>query len=281
MTEHVYYILLGRKVLLPPIDIDDPLFTPKRRAYLAQRREIREIADRFVKSGFNLKTVFKAWIASPFYRVDGLAEAAKHPARRAELDDIGVVRLLTPEQIERKVFAVFGDRWGRLESEEYRILYGGIDSKAVTERMSDPSGAMGAIQRILSNDVACRNVMRDFSRPAAERRLFPGIEPDVVPGTPESDQKIRQAIVRLHSYVLGRDRAPGDPEIERTFQLFAGILEDAHDKKGMSKEESYFCGARQDRNSEKGQRREDPTYAVRAWRAVVTYLLRQDDFLYE
>jgi hypothetical protein len=281
MTEHVYYILLGRKVLLPPIDIDDPLFTPKRRAYLAQRREIREIADRFVKSGFNLKTVFKAWIASPFYRVDGLAEAAKHPARRAELDDIGVVRLLTPEQIERKVFAIFGDRWGRLESEEYRILYGGIDSKAVTERMSDPSGAMGAIQRILSNDVACRNVMRDFSRPAAERRLFPGIEPDVVPGTPESDQKIRQAIVRLHSYVLGRDRAPGDPEIERTFQLFAGILEDAHDKKGMSKEESYFCGARQDRNSEKGQRREDPTYAVRAWRAVVTYLLRQDDFLYE
>jgi hypothetical protein len=281
MTEHVYYILLGRKVLLPPIDIDDPLFTPKRRAYLAQRREIREIADRFVKSGFNLKTVFKAWIASPFYRVDGLAEAAKHPARRAELDDIGVVRLLTPEQIERKVFAVFGDRWGRLESEEYRILYGGIDSKAVTERMSDPSGAMGAIQRILSNDVACRNVMRDFSRPAAERRLFPGIEPDVVPGTPESDQKIRQAIVRLHSYVLGRDHAPGDPDIERTFQLFAGILEDAHEKKGMSKEESYFCGARQVRNSEKGQRREDPTYAVRAWRAVVTYLLRQDDFLYE
>jgi hypothetical protein len=281
MTEHVYYILLGRKVLLPPIDIDDPLFTPKRRAYFTQRREIREIADRFVKSGFNLKTVFKAWIASPFYRVDGLAEAAKHPARRAELDDIGVVRLLTPEQIERKVFAVFGDRWGRLESEEYRILYGGIDSKAVTERMSDPSGAMGAIQRILSNDVACRNVMRDFSRPAAERRLFPGIEPDVVPGTPESDQKIRQAIVRLHSTVLGRDRAPGDPEIERTFQLFAGILEDAHEKKGMSKEESYFCGARQDRNSEKGQRREDPTYAVRAWRAVVTYLLRQDDFLYE
>jgi hypothetical protein len=263
------------------VDIDAPYFTQSRRAYLVQRREIREIADRFVKSGFNLKTVFKAWIASPFYRVDGLAEAAKHPARRAELDDIGVVRLLTPEQIERKVFAVFGDRWGRLESEEYRILYGGIDSKAVTERMSDPSGAMGAIQRILSNDVACRNVMRDFSRPAAERRLFPGIEPDVVPGTPESDQKIRQAIVRLHSTVLGRDRAPGDPEIERTFQLFAGILEDAHEKKGMSKEESYFCGARQDRNSEKGQRREDPTYAVRAWRAVVTYLLRQDDFLYE
>lgn len=282
MTEHVYYIMLGRRVLLPPIDIDDPLFTPKRRAYLTQRKEIRDIAERFVKSNFNLKTVVKAWIASPFYRVDGLAEAAKHPERRAELDDVGVVRMLTPEQVERKIFAVFGDRWGRLESEEYRILYGGIDSKAVTERMSDPSGAMGAIQRILSNDIACRNVMRDFSRPAAERRLFPSIEPDVLPGvSPEADLKIREAMVHLHAHILGRQRTTTHPEIERTWRLFTGILEDARQQKGIGKEESYFCGARKDPNSDKGQRREDPTYAIRAWRAVVTYLLRQEDFLYE
>ena len=41
---------------------------------------------------------------------------------------------------------------------------------------------MGSIQRILANDVACKNVARDFARPAKERRLFPGIEPDVIPG---------------------------------------------------------------------------------------------------
>jgi hypothetical protein len=278
MTEHVYYILLGRKVLLPPIDIDDPLFTPKRRAYLTQRREIREISDRFVKSGFNLKTVFKAWIASPFYRVDGLAEAAKHPARRAELDDIGVVRLLTPEQIERKVFAVFGDRWGRLESEEYRILYGGIDSKAVTERMSDPSGAMGAIQRIMSNDVACKNVAVDFNRPAGDRKLFPGIESDVVPdGSSENEAKIRRTIVHLHDYLLGRKREAGDVEVERTYKLFKAVHDEGAARKGMSKQETYFCGSLKEQN----KRAEDPQYTVRAWRAVVTYLLRQDDFLYE
>ena len=281
MVEHVYYILVGRKVLLAPLDIDDPMFTPRRRAYLAQRREIHDIARTFSAGGFNLKTVFKALVASPFYRVDGLSEAAKEPARRAELDDIGIVRMLTPEQIGRKVMAVFGDHWSRLESEEYRILYGGIDSKAVTERMSDPSGAMGAIQRILSNDVACRNVMRDFTRPAAERRLFPDIEPDVVPGTPEADERIRRAIVHLHAQILGRERAPDHPEIERSFQLFAGILDDARGRKGVGKEESYFCGGRENRDSDKNQRRDDPTYAVRAWRAVVTYLLRQDDFLYE
>ena len=37
------------------------------------------------------------------------------------------------------------------------MLYGGIDSQEVTERAADPSGAMGAIQRILANEVASRH----------------------------------------------------------------------------------------------------------------------------
>ena len=151
MVEHVYYILLGRRPMQPPQDIDDPLFTPRRRAYLEQRREIDRVAGAFAASGFNLKTAFKELIASPFYRVDGLAEAAAHPARRAELDDVGVVRMLTPEQLERKIAAVFGRRWGRLSDgdSKFGILYGGIDSKEVTQRNTEPSGAMGAIQRIM------------------------------------------------------------------------------------------------------------------------------------
>jgi hypothetical protein len=274
MVEHTYYFLFGRKVLQAPQDIEDPLFTPKRRAFMEQRQEIRAIAERFTKSGFNLKAVFRAWAASPFYRVDGLTEPLRSPLRKAELDDIGITRMLTPEQLERKVNAVFGQGWGRLHSSEYKILYGGIDSKEVTERMSDPSGAMGAIQRMMSNDVACKNVYADFSKPAAERRLFPGIEPDVVPGSsPDAERKIRQAIVHLHRHVLGRERPPDHPEIERTYRLFAGILEDAHAKKGVNPSENWSCGP--------NRSRPDPGYSVRAWRAVVTYLLRQDDFLYE
>ena len=181
MTEHVYYILTGRKVLLPPKDLDDPLYPARLRAYREQHRMVEEIAGRFSKGGFNLKTVFKDWIATDFYRADGLATAAKDPKRRAELDDIGLVRMLSPEQIERKLTAVFGERWGKLQG-ELATLYGGIDSKEVTDRATDPSGAMGSIQRLFSNDVACKHVLRDFARPAKERVLFPGIEPDVLPG---------------------------------------------------------------------------------------------------
>lgn len=278
MVEHVYAILFGRRPLLAPLDIDDPLFSAKRRAYLEQRAEIRRIAERFAKSGFNLKVAFKEWVASPFYRADGLEAAVRDPARRAELDDVGIVRLLTPEQLERKVLAVFGKRWGRLNDSDskFGILYGGIDSKEVTQRMSDPSGAMGAIQRIMANDVACANVPADFARPAAERRLFPGVEPDDVPGTPESERKLRAAVLHLHRAILGREHGPEHPEVERTWRLFAGIVEEARGRKDLGKQESYFCRA-----GKEEKRSDDPHYTLRAWRAVVTYLLRQDDFLYE
>jgi hypothetical protein len=274
MTEHAYYILTGRKTLLPPKDLDDPLFSAKRRAYQEQRKEVERIAARFVESKFNLRTAFKEWAASPFYRADGLATAAADPKRRAELDDVGLVRMLAPEQLERKVTAVFGEKWNRLHG-EMALLYGGIDSKEVTDRAADPSGAMGAIQRILSNDVACKNVARDFARPAAERRLFPTIEPTVIPGaSADGDTKIRQAIALLHERVLGRSDAPDSAEVERTFKLFAAIVEDAKNQKGLDKRETWSC-------RQGGAAQDDPHYTIRAWRGVVTYLLRRPEFLYE
>ncbi|HYG76535.1 MAG TPA: hypothetical protein VEK08_16140, partial [Planctomycetota bacterium] len=128
MVEHAYYLLTGRKALLPPKDFEDPLFNARRRAYTEQRKQIETIALRFSQNGFNFKEVLKDWIASDFYRADGLATADTNPARKAELDDIGLVRMLAPEQLERKVAAVFGKPWGRMD-EQLAMLYGGIDSK--------------------------------------------------------------------------------------------------------------------------------------------------------
>ncbi|MCA9137637.1 MAG: DUF1592 domain-containing protein [Planctomycetales bacterium] len=280
MVGHVWYILSGRKPLLPPDDIDDPLFTSKRRAYRMQRDEFERIARRFVDADFNLKNVFKDLIVSDFYRADGLATATMNAERLAELDDVGVVRLLTPEQLERKLSAIFGTKWGRLTDRESKlnILYGGIDSQEVTERIGDPSGAMGAIQRILANDIACRNVAADFSKAKSDRRLFPGIEPDVVPGeSDESDHQIRLAIVHLHDLLLGRNDEPSDPNVQQTFELLAGIINDAKTREGIESVESYFCQTERDTTP----RDPDPHYTIRAWRAVVTYLLRQHEFLYE
>lgn len=275
MVEHVYYILTGRKVLLPPKDLDDPLFAAKRRAYQEQRKLLETTAQHFASNQFNLKTVFKDLIVSDFYRADGLTTVVTDPKRRAELDDIGLVRLLAPEQVERKVGAIFGQPWGKL-NDQLAMLYGGIDSKEVTERAADPSGAMGAIQRIFANDIACRQVLKDFAREPGERLLFPNIEPSVLPGaSAEADESIRAAIVHLHGQILGHYEAADSPAVERTFKLFAGIVSDAKEAKGIDKVEAYHC------RTHVPDAPKDPEYTVRAWRGVVTYLLRRQDFLYE
>lgn len=274
MVEHVYYILFGRKPMAPPMQIDDPYFYQRRCAYRGQRVMIESVATRFRDSNFNLKRVFKGLIESEFYRANGLSIDTADPAKLAALDDVGVVRLLSPEQLERKVGAVFGKRWGRL-NESLEILYGGIDSIAVTERNPEPSGAMGAVQRMMANDVACEHVARDFRSPADQRLLFPAIELDVVPGSPEGEVKIRQAIVALHDRILGREDAADSEEVGRSYDLFCGILEEASRTKGIEPKESYFCGGREEFRSP------DPHFTLRAWRAVVSYLLRRQEFLYE
>jgi len=274
MVEHVYYILFGRKVMVPPVDVDDHHFAQRRCAYRAQRILIESTANRFKQSDYNLKSVFRSLIRSDFYRAAGLDSLAEHPERLAELDDIGTVRLLSPEQLERKIAAVFGKPWGRL-NESLAILYGGIDSIAVTERNTDPSGAMGAVQRMMANDVACEHVASDFRRDPTQRKLFPAIELDVVPGTEEGERTIRAAIVYLHERLLGQEDVLDSVRVDQTYRLFEGIIDEAQQTPGLERRESYFCGGRDEYRSD------DPHFTLRAWRAVVTYLLRQQEFLYE
>ena len=86
--------------------------------------------------------------------------------------------------------------------------------------------------------------------------------------------QIRRAIVHLHQRVLGLADEPDSREVDRTFALFAGIVADAVSK-GIDPREVWSC--RQGLESPVP----DPHYTVRAWRAVVTYLLRREEFLYE
>jgi hypothetical protein len=275
MVGHAYFVLTGRRPLLPPKNLDDPLYAAKQRAFLEQQCQVVTIAERFAETGFDFRQLISDWVQSDFYRADGLTSTENSAERLTELEETGVVRMLSPEQLERKITAVFGQPWGRL-TEQTAMLYGGIDSKEVTERATDPSGAMGAIQRTMANDVACRNVALDFSRPKDRRRLFPDIEPDLKAGvSEESDAQIRRAIVHLHQLVLGRNESEDSEDVRRTFQLFASVVADATDRAQTEPQEIWHC--RQGLESPVT----DQYYTVRAWRAVVTYLLRQHEFLYE
>ncbi|HRF00863.1 MAG TPA: DUF1592 domain-containing protein [Pirellulaceae bacterium] len=276
MVGHAWYLLSGRRPMSAPKDLSDPLHEVRWRAYREQQQEVRRITERFVASNYDFREAIAGWVMSEFYRADGAMSETEDPSRLTELEEVGVVRMLSPEQLERKVAAIFGSQWGGL-TEQTALLYGGIDSKEVTERATDPGGAMGAIQRMLSNEVACRNVARDFLRPARERLLFPEIEPDTLPGvSAEDDARIRAAIVHLHRRILGREDDASSPEVQRTFGLFGGLVAEAAARKGLEPREIYHC-----RPDPENTTVDDPHYTIRAWRAVVTYLLRQHEFLYE
>jgi hypothetical protein len=97
-----------------------------------------------------------------------------------------------------------------------------------------------------------------------------------VPGaSDEADAKIREAIVHLHWTVLGREDAPDSPEVDRSFQLFAGIVSDGQAQGEYDKREAYQC------RREREDVPSDDLYTIRAWRGVVTYLLRRQEFLYQ
>ncbi len=97
-------------------------------------------------------------------------------------------------------------------------------------------------------------------------------------------------IIYLHDHLLGEKLEENDAEIQRTLALFEGVYADGHDDL-LSEDPNYpvalpsDCRATTDRitGDDLGAAAltDDPDYTVRAWMAVVSYLLGDFAFLYE
>lgn len=235
---------------------------------------IEALKAEFVGSGFNFKSLIKQIIDSNYFRAVNVS-SAESPAAYAMF---GLNRLLTPEQLDRKITAVLGDyRWrspgarSLREASTYLLLYGGIDSDEVTERTSTPTGVMAAIQDRLAFQISCEVTAADFARPDGSRVLFPGV---AIGDTPDvAAAKLRGAMQFLHKRVLGDELATDEAEITRTFELFVAARTAA-----VGKDMPAACAA--------GLPSTDPIRAdalgtVQAWQAVMAYLLSDFRFYFE
>jgi hypothetical protein len=241
--------------------------------------------------------VIERIVLSPYYRAKNTS--ATDPTRLAELADVGTAQLLTPELLDRKIQAVFGYRWTSGSSPalrgNYAILYGGIDSETVTERLTTPNGLMGAIMWRMANEMSCRGVSADFATRRADRRLFPNVEMDTFPEDDignvdeDGDRSVRRNLQHLHALLLGEEVAVDSPELERLFGLFIDTWHEGRNKRlrdEVSQDLPFDCRYRVDpftgvEVNDNSQINSDPNYTVRAWMAVVTYLLADYRFLYE
>jgi len=248
---------------------------------------------------------------SPYWQADGLAANANAVAHAST----GSSYLLTPEQLDRKIVSLFGFEWKRSLDNYYkdvsnsstsqlnkifRQIYGGIDSDSVTTRLKSPNGLMGAMQLRMANELACYAVPRDFWSPQGERELFLFVNHDMSPyddsgALDESIMtRVRQNIQYLHVYLLGEELPEEAEELLISEQLFMDSLNrgrqlilasggewsdialpgDCDVTKELNGTLLYEKDVRDDRL------REDRQYVIRAWMAVVAYLLADYKFLY-
>ncbi|MCH9686912.1 MAG: DUF1588 domain-containing protein [Deltaproteobacteria bacterium] len=293
----------GQEPLREPSDPNSETYLQAIRAFDVQSKVFQEIADQFVEDEYNIKTVVKEIIKSPYYRAANAGELT--PEREAELADVGTGRLLTPLQLHRKVEAITGQPWRDggtdylVEFDQYRLFYGGIDSDDVTERITEPNGIMANVATRMANEMACWTVAADFAEEPSDRKMFPfvelGFEPEDENGFEVSgaSSAIRANIQYLHQRLLGEFVELRSPEVDATYDLFLEVWKDGRDLTGLPEEEGGYptalpgaCQATTDFWTgmplpEEQQITQDPTYTIRAWMAVTSYLLADYRFLHE
>ena len=292
-----YKALTGHAALEYPREDDPGDYAARLSAWEAQDATFRAVSQRFLDEGMNFKTVVRELVLSPYFRAQNADTL--NEARATELDAVGTGRLLSPERLSLKIQAVTGVPWARTARDrpylmnDYKILYGGIDSDTVVDRLSQPNGIMANVALRMANEVSCRATAFDFTRPDAERLLFSGVSLLDVPESetgaevPAQVQRIQQTIVSLYAQVL--DEKPDADELTRAYGLFydtwkegiAGI-KDGSLQKGLPS----ACRAREnpltgDALADDVKIENDERYTVRAWMAVMTYLLSDYGFLYE
>ena len=228
--------IMGSEVAEPPEDEEDADFEGLLLSANAQGAEVARLAGGF-RNGFsggrshNLKDLLVEIVLSRWFRAEAVED--DNPVRRIALRDAGARRLLTPEELDRKTAALTGFRWGWTPrtsgrgpnselTDEYRLLYGGIDSDGITERARDLTSVMAGVAKRHAVHLSCLVVMREFYLlPETDRRLFAGIDPNVRP--PRDENAIRNKLVELYDKLLGVQATPHSPDVEATYRLFVDL----------------------------------------------------------
>ena len=192
--------IMGTEVAEPPAEEGDADFEGQLLAANGQSAEVRWLAHGF-RQGFhgrpayNLRDLLVEMVLSKWFRADKLHDS--DPVRRVALRDAGARRLLTPEELARKTASLTGYQWGRhidtgcggncdalpnRLTEDFRLLYGGIDSDGITKRARNITSVMAGVAKRHAVKTSCPVVLRElFLLPDEGRRLFDGFERSVTP----------------------------------------------------------------------------------------------------
>jgi len=301
--------LTGKEPLSQPVE---GATQAEQDAYIAERTLLNDIQQKFAADNYNLKTLVREIILSPYWRADGLTADANPDAHLAT----GSQQLLSPEMLDRKIASLLGFEWrGHMDNYykdkdrtwssqlnyRYQQIYGGIDSDTVVSRLTSPNGLMGAMQLRMANELACYSVPQEFLQPAEKRKLFPFVENYHSPYNEAGEldatsmELIKLNIQYLHEYLWGEYYPLEAAELLVAESIFMQSI--LWGRQHMENEDNNWssvtlpsgCGRNRDifgnsLNVEGGpdnRMRYDRNFVMRSWMAVLAYMLADYKFLYE
>lgn len=301
--------LTGKEPLSAPVDA--AANPAELDAYVSERTVLNDLQSQFVSDNYNLKTLVREIILSPYWRASGLSIDADV----SSFSTTGSSYLLSPEQLDRKIKSLLGFDWrGSLDQyykdkdkhwasklgNTFHQIYGGIDSDSIVTRLTSPNGMMGAMQLRMANELSCYAVPHDFWLPEEQRRLFLFVDKDTNPYNefgaqdPVAMELIRQNIQYLHEYLLGESLPLDAQEIQHSFDLYMNVLNRGRQyvlsnsgewwavklPGDCDRTRDFEGNDLDDQNGEDMRLQYDKQFVIRAWMALVAYLLSDYKFLY-
>jgi hypothetical protein len=268
-----------------------------------QAQWFQRLADDFIASNYNYKTLVKAMILSPEWRAVGTKDSMLEDGYLAS------DHLLTPEQLDNKISALTGYNWASNQTRsdhyldrdtDYRRLFGGINSNDINTRITDATGIMGMVQERMANEVSCEAVPLDFFKARNERIFFPHTS---IGSSPVDDDNveissnvtaIKTNIAYLYWHLLGEDVAADSADVALLYDLFDDVrvtgvslmlLDSEHEHYESrylpSNCRLYYHPETGERLSSSEEITTDDEYLIRSWMAVVAVMLNDYKFLYQ
>ena len=138
-------------------------------------------------------------------------------------------------------------------------------------------------------------MLRDFVRARSERKLFPYVDHTYKPedangfAIPGAVEAIYENIRYLHGWLLGEWLPYGHVDLEESYSLFYDTWVEGREAIASGAIGENLIGACQASKDEATGLKlpnnqkitADPDYTVRAWHAVLTYLMSDYRFIYE
>ncbi len=283
MARMAFTMLMDRDpVKSPRLGVED--YDAKMKRFTVEDRFLTDMAQFLKANNYNFRALIVEMAMSPWFAANGETTGPLTPNEEVQLEFVGP-GMISPEQLLMRLRQIFGNAvydlgMVKLIMKDYVLDLGGIDSKAVTIRNSDPNAA-NTLMRLFVSQEADKMVQEDLAKTPQNRWLFKDlnfgngpVEAPTKPLTnepnPGVEQMYRATLARIHAYAFGRFYDPNSSEITAELKKWNDIwMLTLNNLPGPKMASTHVP---------KGTDGTDPTGVKRAWGAYMAGLIASMDF---